>query len=71
MRVFVVPRQGIVAKTETKVHERRRDQDQRIPEGVPGECEFATGYHRRYVCIIFAIIIVIIMANQSIVLANL
>lgn len=41
MRLFVVSRQGTVAKAEAKVHEGRRDEDQRIPEGISGERESA------------------------------
>lgn len=37
MRLFVVPRQRTVAKTQTKIVEGNRDQSERIPEGVPGE----------------------------------
>lgn len=41
MRVFVVSRQGTVAKAEAKVHEGHRDQDQRVPERISGERESA------------------------------
>lgn len=36
MRVLVVSRQRTVAKTQTEIHEGRRDEAQRVPAGVPG-----------------------------------
>lgn len=38
MRIFVVSRQRVVAKTETEVHEGRGDKVERIPKGISSQC---------------------------------
>lgn len=44
VRVFVVSRQRAVAKTQTEIDERSRDQGERIPKRIPGNINVTVNY---------------------------